>query len=393
MYPNGSSSIFQAVKTGCRRHYVSSVERRNALNYLRTWVGKSGSTSTNPIPKTSGKGANLSLNTRSGLTVSGALYLLPTLRLERSETPNSLSTRLESFFDNAGASSAAIRALLLPKDLTTTNSEGVQKSSFLKVPVILDMKAFQHDGSPHYKAPAEGSLKRFVKVLSDWGITVLGLTNISASRTAANGLYHHDTSGGDRHATELEREAMRLGLPVLMSRAGRTLGGSSNADDKFGTKSVVESLQLEDILLRNVESPSDNSDLDKTVEASTNHEGSIPIPVGSKVFHGSVRTGQQVSTDKPNQSLVIIGNVNSGGEVMADCDLYIFGKLKGRALAGLASNLNPQMSPSIFASTFDPELICIGEIFSTIDSVKELGIKNGAMVSLNHNQELTFKGF
>ena len=60
------------------------------------------------------------------------------------------------------------------------------------------------------------------------------------------------------------------------------------------------------------------------------------VPPDAKFFYGSVRSGQQVSADQPYQSLVVVGNVNSGGEVMTKANVYVFGRLKGRALAGLA---------------------------------------------------------
>jgi len=350
----------------------------------------------------------------------------------------------------------------------------------LKVPIILDMKAFQHDGSPHYKPPLEGSLKKIVGVLDDWGIAVLGLTNISrtqhlnAALSAIGG--GSKGVGGDSSATRLEEEAMGLGLPVLMARAGRTLGGSGTAMHGVGNRSVGESLQLEDLVrllitqaesstYRRTEDDTVGSTIgdakDSAVEGSEdlasipplvmetdirNHNslisdalspkeimvdnvetsadsmvsslgGPLPgtLPTGTKIFHGSVRSGVIISTDKPNQSLVIIGNVNSGGEVMAEGNLFVFGRLRGRALAGLAAskksncNLDEEshstsssgggsspMSASIFASNFDPELICIGESFTTIDSVKDLGLKRadaGAMVSVDDKGELVFVEF
>jgi septum site-determining protein MinC len=36
-----------------------------------------------------------------------------------------------------------------------------------------------------------------------------------------------------------------------------------------------------------------------------------------------------------NGNLVILGNVSSGGEVVSDGDIHVYGNLRGRALAGL----------------------------------------------------------
>ena len=75
----------------------------------------------------------------------------------------------------------------------------------------------------------------------------------------------------------------------------------------------------------------------------------------TKIYEGHVRSGQQVSSNEvrvydealrilrllcllgssltpvsQNGSLVIIGNVSSGGEVVADGDIHVYGKLRGR---------------------------------------------------------------
>ena len=49
----------------------------------------------------------------------------------------------------------------------------------------------------------------------------------------------------------------------------------------------------------------------------------------TRVYEGHVRSGQQVSSNE-NGSLIIIGNVSSGGEVVADGDIHVYGKLRGR---------------------------------------------------------------
>ena len=106
------------------------------------------------------------------------------------------------------------------------------------------------------------------------------------------------------------------------------------------------------------------------------------IPNECHIYYGSVRSGQQVSPPQKGQSLVVIGSVNSGGEVLSDGNIFVFGKLRGRALAGLASSEG--RTSRIFATTMDPELVCIGDTFTTVDDVADVGIEaGGAMVHLN----------
>jgi septum site-determining protein MinC len=79
------------------------------------------------------------------------------------------------------------------------------------------------------------------------------------------------------------------------------------------------------------------------------------------VVEGSVRTGQQVVAE--GTSLVVLGHVHSGAEVSADGDIHIYGKLTGRALAGLSGHVRAK----IFAGRFNAELVAIGEVFTTCD--------------------------
>ena len=109
-----------------------------------------------------------------------------------------------------------------------------------------------------------------------------------------------------------------------------------------------------------------------------------------KIHKGHVRSGQQISAE--NSSLVVMGSVHSGGEVMADGDIYIYGKLRGRALAGLDRTRSSECR--IFAQVFDPELVCIGGTFTTVDSVQDMGLRSQdyVIVSLDDGEnELRFE--
>jgi len=83
--------------------------------------------------------------------------------------------------------------------------------------------------------------------------------------------------------------------------------------------------------------------------------------------------------------LVIFGSVHSGGEVLSDSDIHVYGKLKGRALAGLSVP-----NSRIYAQEFDAELVCIGGVFTTLeDGGVGVGLKGGAgaMIFLEEGEE------
>jgi septum site-determining protein MinC len=84
------------------------------------------------------------------------------------------------------------------------------------------------------------------------------------------------------------------------------------------------------------------------------------------IHYGAVRSGQQIYAE--GSSLVIVGSVNSGGEVLADGDIHVYGNLKGRAIAGLGGSHDA----SIFAQKFEPSMVGIVDAFAIIDDFPQL---------------------
>ena len=89
----------------------------------------------------------------------------------------------------------------------------------------------------------------------------------------------------------------------------------------------------------------------------------------AKVHYGTVRSGQQVYAEKA--SLIIIGGVNDGGEVLADGDIHVYGPLKGRAVAGLGGGADGA-NACVFARSFGPSLVGVNEVFIAPDDHGEL---------------------
>jgi len=93
-------------------------------------------------------------------------------------------------------------------------------------------------------------------------------------------------------------------------------------------------------------------------------------------------------------SLVILGHVNSGAEVSADGDIHIYGRLTGRALAGLGGDGKSR----IFAGKFNAELVAIADVFTTCDFGEEgeEGVVLGAPMSVSLDERggsLVFHSF
>ena len=89
------------------------------------------------------------------------------------------------------------------------------------------------------------------------------------------------------------------------------------------------------------------------------------IAISETKFHkGSLRSGQKIETEG---SLVIIGDVNSGAEVMASDNIIVLGALRGLAHAGAKGN----KQAIIAAGILDTVQIRIANIVKEIDHDNE----------------------
>ena len=138
-------------------------DARRAANksYLEAWVGNNRTTNATSI---GGPASLLNSSLQSNpLFVSGSSYLLPTLRIERSDTPNSVASQLE-------------QANRLRQADSYTNVK-------FKTPIVLDLRGWSPDGSHHYRPPQKGSIKTLVNLLDEHGLWVVGLTNCTLPPT------------------------------------------------------------------------------------------------------------------------------------------------------------------------------------------------------------------
>ena len=103
------------------------------------------------------------------------------------------------------------------------------------------------------------------------------------------------------------------------------------------------------------------------------------IAISETKFHrGSLRSGQKMETEG---SLVIIGDVNSGAEVMASDNIIVLGALRGLAHAGAKGN----KQAIIAAGLVDTVQIRIANIVKEIDRDEEPMHKQ-AYISVIYNQ-------
>lgn len=103
------------------------------------------------------------------------------------------------------------------------------------------------------------------------------------------------------------------------------------------------------------------------------------IAISESKFHrGSLRSGQKIESEG---SLIIIGDVNSGAEVIASDNIIVVGALRGLAHAGAKGN----KQAIIAAGLVDTVQIRIANIVKEIDRDEEPMHKQ-AYVSIDNNQ-------
>lgn len=107
----------------------------------------------------------------------------------------------------------------------------------------------------------------------------------------------------------------------------------------------------------------------------------VPAPViASKVHVGPVRSGQQLYA--AGTSLVVLGSVSPGAEVIADDSIHIYGTLRGRAIAGAKGN--PQAR--IYCQQLQAELLSIAGTFQLSDALPAGLILQPVHVRLDNEQ-------
>lgn len=87
------------------------------------------------------------------------------------------------------------------------------------------------------------------------------------------------------------------------------------------------------------------------------------VPRGALLITNPVRSGQRVFSDMGD--LVVVASVGSGAELIARGNIHIYGRMRGRALAGVNGDQNAR----IFCQSLEAELIAIGGLYKTSEDI------------------------
>lgn len=84
---------------------------------------------------------------------------------------------------------------------------------------------------------------------------------------------------------------------------------------------------------------------------------------GTLLVSEPVRSGQRIFADRGD--LVVVASVGSGAELIAHGNIHVYGRLRGRALAGV----NGDRKARIFCQSLEAELIAIAGLYKTSDDL------------------------
>ncbi|KAI9991410.1 hypothetical protein PInf_019091 [Phytophthora infestans] len=212
----------------------------------------------------------------------------------------------------------------------TKDSQLFQARANRPTPVVLDLQQVSSDGSPHSQSIKKHELRNEILQLQEAGYMPVGITNASE---------------------DVKKAAAALNLPYFI---GTRL--HLQQQPEVGVAAVAEQTEEPPTASNAAFVAEENSGASVAGQTATE-------PLAPMVVSHSVRSGQQIFAQ--NRSLIVLGSVSSGAEVMADEDVVVLGALKGRALAGIGGNVRAR----IVCQSFDAELISIAHCFTTCDAL------------------------
>lgn len=101
------------------------------------------------------------------------------------------------------------------------------------------------------------------------------------------------------------------------------------------------------------------------VQAALSEEEDDSLAYGTqavRIVEGHVRGGQQFYAI--GADLIVLGTVSPGAEVLADGNIHVYGRLRGRALAGLGGDTTAR----IFCYSMEAELVSIAGCFKVLEN-------------------------
>ncbi|RUR52752.1 septum site-determining protein MinC [Vreelandella populi] len=119
---------------------------------------------------------------------------------------------------------------------------------------------------------------------------------------------------------------------------------------------------------------------DEASSVSASATGEISSHAATRLFRGTVRSGQQVSA--ADGDLIVIGAVNAGAEVLAAGSIHVYGALRGRALAGIHGNTHA----GIYCRELEAELLSVAGNYKRMEDIDSQLLGRAAEVHFTKEQ-------
>jgi septum site-determining protein MinC len=99
----------------------------------------------------------------------------------------------------------------------------------------------------------------------------------------------------------------------------------------------------------------------------------------AKVIKNHVRSGQRIYA---KGDLIVLGSVSPGAELLAEGHIHIYGKLSGKALAGVSDNKHAY----IFCNKIEAELVAIAGHYWLHEDLQQNPLQTNVYISLSNEQ-------
>lgn len=205
----------------------------------------------------------------------------------------------------------------------------------------------------------------------------------------------------DKLGKQLENKIKQA--PAFFSKAPLVVNIESVKDAQIDFKKLKEKIEINDFVfvgihngsteqkklareagLASLNASSSDSKSKKIQNDSTtglngsNQDDKLP----TKVIKQNVRSGQQIYAQ--GSDLVVFGSVGHGAEVIADGDIHIYGKLRGRAIAGAKGC----KSAIIICQSLEPELVSIAGNYWLSETIQTHCWQEAGLIKLDKEQLL-----
>ncbi|WP_378949309.1 septum site-determining protein MinC [Paracoccus sp. R86501] len=190
-------------------------------------------------------------------------------------------------------------------------------------------------------------------------------------------------SAGDQFFGQVDEQLLKtpqffLGAPMVLD-----LGNSKGFRDIDAIRDLVENLRRRELRVFGVQNANDlDAEMLQTlglINVTTGRDAPLPRDAGpaaavavateapraveNKVIRSTVRSGQMIVAE--HGDLTVIGSVASGAELIAAGNIHVYGRLRGRAMAGCHGNENAH----IFCQSLNAELVAIAGLYQTSETL------------------------